>query len=124
MMKTPKILIVEDNFDNSQLVQLLLEREKFKISTAVNGKEGLEVARREHPDLIVLDLDMPVMSGWDMLQQLKADPAIRDTRVVVVTAHLLPGERDRAVEANADGFVSKPFTVNELVSEIKGCLNR
>ena len=119
-----RILIVEDNFDNSQLVQLLLEREKFKISTAVNGKEGLEVARREHPDLIVLDLDMPVMSGWDMLQQLKADPAIRDTRVVVVTAHLLPGERDRAVEANADGFVSKPFTVNELVSEIKGCLNR
>ena len=123
-MKTPKILIVEDNFDNSQLVQLLLEREKFEVLSAINGKEGLAVARKEHPDLIVLDLDMPVMSGWDMLQQLKADPAIRDTRIVVVTAHLLPGERDRAVEANADGFVSKPFTVNELVSEIKGCLNR
>jgi CheY-like chemotaxis protein len=121
-MKTPKILIVEDNFDNSQLVQLLLEREKFEVFTAVNGKEGLEVARRERPDLIVLDLDMPVLSGWDMLKQLKDDPAIRDIRVVVVTAHLLPGERDKAVETGADGYVSKPFTVNELISEIKGCL--
>jgi two-component system cell cycle response regulator DivK len=123
-MKTSKILIVEDNFDNSQLVQLLLEREKFEVFAAVNGKEGLEVARREHPDLIVLDLDMPVLSGWDMLKQLKDDPAIRDTRVVVVTAHLLPGERDKAVATGAEGYVSKPFTVHELISEIKGCLEQ
>ena len=121
-MDKPKILIVEDNFDNSQLVQLLLKREKYDVLAAVNGEEGLELARNEHPALIVLDLDMPVMSGWDMLKKLKADPDIRNIRIVVVTAHLLPGERDRVVGAGADGYVSKPFTVKELVNEIKICL--
>jgi two-component system cell cycle response regulator DivK len=121
-MDNTKILIVEDNYDNSQLVQLLLKRENFEALSAVNGKEGLDVARSEQPDLIVLDLDMPVLSGWDMLKQLKDDPAIRDIRVVVVTAHLLPGERERALEAGANGYVSKPFTVSELIGEIRKCL--
>jgi len=117
-----KVLIVEDNLDNLQLVQLLLEREKFEVVVAVNGKEGLETTRKELPDLIVLDLDMPVLSGWDMLKQLKDDPVIRDIRIVVVTAHLLPGEREKALAAGASGYVSKPFTVNEFIGEIKRCL--
>ena len=119
-----RILIIEDDRHIAEGLQLNLKLKGYQVSIAPDGPTGLQDWKTLQPDLIVLDLDMPVMSGWDMLQQLKADPAIRDTRVVVVTAHLLPGERDRAVEANADGFVSKPFTVNELVSEIKGCLNR
>ena len=122
-MDKSKILIVEDNFDNSQLVKLVLERENYQVLSASNGKEGLELSRSETPNLIVLDLDMPVLDGWEMLKRLKADPAIRDTRIVVVTAHLLPGEGDRALSAGADGYVSKPFTVTDLVSEIRRCLS-
>ena len=115
----PKILIVEDNFDNLTLVRLLLEREGFQVITAFDGQEGMKIARSEKPDLIALDLDMPVMDGWEFLRQAKSDPDIQDIPVVVVTAHLMPGERNRVLEAGGAGYVSKPFKVKDLVNEIQ-----
>lgn len=116
------ILIVEDNFDNLTLVRILLEREGYQVITAFDGEEGLKVARREKPDLIALDLDMPVMDGWELLRQAKSDPEIQDIPVVVVTAHLMPGERGRVIEAGGAGYVSKPFKVRELAHEIQKAL--
>jgi len=114
----PKILIVEDNFDNLTLVRLLLEKDGYQVVFALNGKEGLDLARSEKPDLIALDLDMPVIDGWQFLSQAKGDPDIQDIPIVVVTAHLLPGERNRVLQAGADGYVSKPFRVDDLANEI------
>ena len=117
-----KILIVEDNFDNLTLVRLLLEREGYQVVVSFDGREGLELARAEKPDLIALDLDMPILDGWEFLRQAKSDPDIQDIPVVVVTAHLMPGERNRVIEAGGAGYVSKPFKVNVLVEEIQRCL--
>jgi CheY-like chemotaxis protein len=117
-----KILIVEDNFDNMTLVQLLLEREGYQVLLANDGQEGLETARQDPPDLIALDLDMPVMDGWEFIREAKADAHLQEIPVVVVTAHLLPGERNRVLKAGCAGYVSKPFKVKDLVSEIQRCL--
>jgi CheY-like chemotaxis protein len=88
-------------------VRILLEREGFQVVTAFDGAKGLEVARRDQLDLIALDLDMPVMDGWRLLRQVQSDPDIRDIPIVVVTAHLMPGERNRVIEAGGAGYVSK-----------------
>lgn len=117
-----KILIVEDNFDNMTLVRLLLEREEYQVLLANDGQEGLDVARQEPPDLIALDLDMPVMDGWEFIRKAKADPNIQDIPIVVVTAHLLPGERNRVLKEGCAGYVSKPFKVKDLIGEIQRCL--
>jgi len=118
------ILIVEDNFDNLTLVRILLEREGYQVVTAFDGEEGLKVARRDMPDLIALDLDMPIMDGWELLRQAQSDPDIQDIPIVVVTAHLMPGERNRVIEAGGAGYVSKPFKVRELANEIQKALEK
>ena len=121
-MTMQKILIVEDNFDNMNLIRLLLEGKGFEVFSALDGRIGLSTARETPPDLILLDLDMPIMDGWSFIRAAKADPTLQDIPIVVVTAHLLPGERNRVLEAGCAGYVSKPFRVNELMSEIERCL--
>ena len=118
----PKILIVEDNFDNLTLVRLLLEREGYQVVVALDGGKGLDLVRSEKPDLIALDLDMPVMDGWELMRKVKTDPDMQDIPIVVVTAHLMPGERSRVLKAGGAGYVSKPFKVRDLVNEIQKCL--
>ena len=117
-----KILLVEDNFDNLNLVQMVLEREGYQVLQANDGLEGLRIARENTPDLIALDLAMPTMDGWEFLREAKADDSLKDIPVVVVTAYLLPGERSRVIDAGCAGYVSKPFKVKELISEIQRCL--
>jgi len=121
-MADKRILIVEDDRDNTTLIRLLLEREGFDVLTADNGEKGLALTRSKKPDLIVLDLDLPVMDGWRMIEKLKKGAKTRDIPIVVVTAHLLHDERSKAFEAGCQGYVSKPFQVRDLVAEIKRCL--
>ena len=122
-MEPPKVLIIEDNLDNLTLVQLLLERESFQIIAAYDGQSGLKIAKGEKPDLVVLDLDMPVLDGWEVIHTMKADPALAQLPIVVVTAHLLPGERNRVLSLGCDGYVSKPYKVQELLGEIRRVLS-
>jgi len=122
MADKQRILIVEDDIDNTNLMRMLLERENFEILCAENGQKGFDMSKSESPDLIILDLDMPVMDGWKMLEQLQKDSATKAIPVVVVTAHLLPDERDRVFDAGGKGYIFKPFQANDLIAEIKGCL--
>jgi two-component system cell cycle response regulator DivK len=121
-MGKARILIVEDNVDNLSLLVFLLERAGYEVLTAPNGQMGLDIVCQAPPDLIILDLAMPVLDGWDMLHELKAEPRSAGIPVVVVTAHLISGEHNRVMDAGGDGFVSKPFTVEGLISEVERCL--
>lgn len=121
-MAKEKILIVEDDLDNSSLIRLLLEIEDYAVMSAIDGEKGFDMAQRNHPDLIILDLDMPVLDGWGMIEKLKQNDQTRDIPIVVVTAHLMPNEREKVLRAGGNGYVSKPFRVRELIAEIKACL--
>ena len=110
-MNKPRVLIVEDNVDNFELVRFLLERAGDEVLSAVNGVEGVDAAKREQPDLVLMDLSMPEMDGWTATAQMKAEEATRHIPVLALTAHTLPSERKRAIDAGCDGYISKPINV-------------
>lgn len=110
-MTKPRVLIVEDNADNFELVRFLLERAGYQVLSAINGAEGVEAAKREQPDLVLMDLSMPEMDGWKATAQMKAENTTRHIPVLALTAHTLPGDRKRALDAGCDGYISKPINV-------------
>ena len=110
-MNKPRVLIVEDNVDNYELVRFLLERAGYQVLSAANGVEGVDAAKREQPDLVLMDLSMPEMDGWKATAQMKAEETTRHIPVLALTAHTLPGDRKRAIDAGCDGYISKPINV-------------
>jgi len=118
-----RVLVIEDNEDNLALMRLLLERAQYEVLLATNGAEGLEIARQEQPDILLLDLAMPEMDGWEVAAAMKADIVTKDIPIIAVTAHALPKDRERAYEAGCDSFVIKPFSVTKLISEIENLLD-
>ena len=110
-MSKSRVLIVEDNVDNFELVRFLLERAGYQVLSAANGVEGVDAAKREQPDLVLMDLSMPEMDGWRATAQMKAEETTRHIPVLALTAHTLPGDRKRAIDAGCDGYISKPINV-------------
>jgi CheY-like chemotaxis protein len=110
-MSKPRVLIVEDNVDNYELVRFLLVRAGYDVLSAANGRDGVTMAQREHPDLILMDLSMPEMDGWDATQNLKAGADTKNIPVWALTARVTPADRTRAFDAGCDGFISKPINV-------------
>src|SRR5215510_4723476 len=114
------ILIVEDNMDNYELVRFVLERAGYDVFLAVNGRDGVDAARLQKPDLILMDLGMPEMDGWVATEKIKADMETQSIPLIAITAHTLPRDRFRALQAGCDGYVSKPIHVEsflELIDE-------
>jgi two-component system cell cycle response regulator DivK len=103
-----RVLVVEDVEFNRDLIVQLLE-DQYEILTAGNGAEGLEVARRERPDLILMDLSLPVMDGWEATRRIKADESLRRTPVIALSAHAMKGDEDRARQCGCDAYLSKPL---------------
>jgi two-component system, cell cycle response regulator DivK len=108
-MSKGHILVVEDNIDNYELVRFILERAGYDVFLAMNGRDGVAAARLQKPDLILMDLTMPEMDGWRAAERLKADEATKSIPLYALSAHTLPNERKRALEAGCDGYVSKPI---------------
>ena len=108
-MGKARILVVEDNMDNYELVRFILERAGYDCFLAMNGRDGVGAARSQKPDLILMDLTMPEMDGWLAAEKLKADDATKSIPLIALSAHTLPSERKRALEAGCDGYVSKPI---------------
>src|SRR5512143_2443568 len=104
-----RIVIVEDSPDIRALVRMLLEAGGHEVITAKNGREGVETTRRERPDIVLMDLSLPVLSGWEAVREIKATPAIARIPVLAVTAHAMHGDRERALAAGCDGFIAKPI---------------
>jgi CheY-like chemotaxis protein len=117
-----RILIVEDNKANLELVQYLLTASGYTTLAAWDGREGVQIAREEKPDLIVCDLRMPGMDGYDVMRYLKKDSLLRHIPIVAVTAHSMPGVRDDVLAAGFDGYLSKPIDPETFVRTIENFL--
>jgi two-component system cell cycle response regulator DivK len=111
-MAKVRILIVEDNEDNQELMRFLLERAGYDVMSVENGLEGVKAARREKPDIILMDLSLPELDGWSAARQIKADPELNNIPMIAVTAHTLPGDRRKALEAGFDSYISKPINIH------------
>lgn len=123
-MSKGRILVMEDNMDNYELVRFILERAGYDVFLAVNGRDGVDAARFQKPDLILMDLGMPEMDGWRAAQKLKSDEATKSIPLYALTAHTLPLERKRAIQAGCDGYVSKPIYVEGFLGLIESVLVR
>jgi CheY-like chemotaxis protein len=121
-MSKGHILVVEDNMDNYELVRFILERAGYEVFLAMNGRDGVAAARLQKPDLILMDLTMPEMDGWRAAEKLKADESTKAIPLFALTAHALPSERKRALEAGCDGYVSKPIHMAGFLEMIEGAL--
>jgi two-component system cell cycle response regulator DivK len=119
-MSKGRILVVEDNMDNYQLVRFILERAGYDVFLAVNGRDGVDAARLQRPDLILMDLGMPEMDGWIATEKLKSDDTTKSIPLYALTAHTLPVERKRALLAGCDGYVSKPIHMEGFLEVIDG----
>jgi CheY-like chemotaxis protein len=112
------ILLVEDNELNRDMLTRRLVRRGFNVECAVDGEAGVRLARDRHPDLILMDIGLPVIDGWEAIRQLKALPETREIPIVALTAHAFSEDRDRAFAAGCAGFVSKPVDMQYLLDTI------
>jgi two-component system cell cycle response regulator DivK len=121
----PKILYVEDNDDNIYLLRMRFELTgEHELLVAEDGERGVAMARAERPDLILMDLELPVIDGWEATRRLKADPATRDIPIIALTAHALAGAREKALAAGCDDFDTKPVEFERLMAKIVELLGR
>lgn len=113
-----KILIADDNALNREIMHRRLEREGFNVVLASTGKEALALARAERPTLILMDMSMPMMNGWDATRHLREDESLRHIPVIALTANALTGDRERSLEAGCDEYESKPVDFTSLLKKI------
>ncbi len=118
-----KILYVEDNDDNVYMLKMRLELlEGFEVSTAANGEAGCAAAAAELPDLILMDMDLPVIDGWEATRRLKEGATTRQIPIIALTAHAMAGAREKALAAGCDDFDTKPIDFNRLLEKINSVL--
>lgn len=118
----PKVLVVEDNEPNRRMLARRLERRGYEISTAADGAEAIDSVRREPPDIILMDMSLPVMHGWDATREIKSDPVTASIPVIALTAHALSGDRDKALQSGCDEFDTKPYDLDRLIGKIETLL--
>ena len=114
----PKILIVEDNEMNRDMLSRRLERRGFAIVMAIDGQQGVDMARSEKPDLILMDMSLPVMDGWTATRTIKDDAEMAKIPVIALTAHAMAGDREKAMEAGCDDYDTKPIELPRLLEKI------
>lgn len=117
-MSKGRILVVEDNMDNYELVRFILERAGYDVFLAVNGRDGVDAARLQHPDMILMDLGMPEMDGWEAAEKLKSDQITKFIPLYALSAYTLPSDRKRALDAGCDGYFTKPIHMQSFLDAI------
>jgi two-component system, cell cycle response regulator DivK len=118
----PKILYVEDNEDNVYMLRRRLQRSGFEVVVAADGEQGIELARTERPDLILMDLSLPVLDGWEATRRLKAAEDTQSIPIIALSAHAMPGDREKALEAGCDDYDPKPVKLPSLLAKIRALL--
>ena len=112
------VLLIEDNELNRDMLTRRLERKEFIVSCAEDGQSGLDMAKNEMPDIILLDLSLPVIDGWSVARQLKADTNTKDIPIIALTAHAMKGDREKALDAGCDEYDTKPVNLEGLLDKI------
>ena len=120
----PKILLVEDNEMNRDMLSRRLIRKGYEVVMATDGPQGVAMAASERPDLILMDMSLPVLDGWDATRQVKADPATKGIPVIALTAHAMESDRQKALEAGCDDFDTKPVELPRLLTKIEELLKK
>ena len=118
----PRILVVEDNEENRDSLSRRLQRRGFEVLLAENGLVGVATAKAEKPDLILMDMNMPELDGWEATRQIKAEAALADTPVIALTAHAMTGDRERAIAAGCADYHTKPVEFQKLLAQIETVL--
>lgn len=119
-----KILLVEDNEMNRDMLSRRLAKRGYEVLIAVEGEQGVALARTGSPDLVLMDMSLPVLDGWEATRRLKSDPATRAIPIIALTAHAMAGDREKAREAGCDDFDTKPVELPRLLSKIEGLLQK
>ena len=118
------ILLVEDNEMNRDMLSRRLERKGYQVLIAVDGQQGVAMAQSQTPALVLMDMSLPVLDGWEATRKLKEDPATRGIPVIALTAHAMSGDRERALEAGCDDYDTKPIDLSRLLDKIQALLTR
>lgn len=118
----PKILLVEDNEINRDMLSRRLERRGYRVAIALDGEQGVSMAGLEAPDLILMDMSLPVLDGWEAARQLKAAPETRAIPIIALTAHAMVGDREKAIESGCDDYDTKPVEFQRLLEKIETIL--
>ena len=119
-----KILVVEDNEMNRDMLTRRLQRRGYEVVIAVDGAEGLAMAQSESPALVLMDISLPVLDGWEATRRLNMAPETKSIPVIALTAHAMSGDRERCIEAGCDDFDTKPVEIARLVGKIEALLQR
>src|SRR5689334_22682438 len=120
----PQVLLVEDNEASRDGLARHLRRKGYEVLVAVDGRQGVDAARAAAPDLILMDMSLPVLDGWEATRQLKAAPQTRDIPVIALTAHAMAGDREKALEAGCDDYDTKPIEFARLLAKINSLLEK
>ena len=115
----PKILLVEDNEMNRDMLGRRLQRHGFEVCLAEDGPKGIELAHAEHPDLVLMDIALGAMDGWEATRRLKADPATSTIPIIALTAHALASDQQKAIEAGCDAYIAKPAEPRAVLNAVK-----
>jgi CheY-like chemotaxis protein len=114
-----KILLVEDNEMNRDMLSRRLQRRGYEIVIAVDGKQGVAMANSEHPDLILMDMSLPIMDGWEATKNIKANTSTKSIPIIALTAHAMSGDREQAMKAGCDDYDTKPIDLPRLLTKIE-----
>ncbi len=120
----PKILLVEDNEDNRDMLLRRLERRGYQIIVAMDGQQGVDKAKAEQPDLILMDMSLPVLDGWTATSQLKALPETKHIPIIGLSANAMAGDYEKGIAAGCDDYDTKPVEINRLLEKMQGLLNK
>jgi len=117
-----RILVVEDHEDNRRILRYLLNSVGYQVIEVVTGEEGVSAAEAQHPDLILMDIQLPGLDGYEATRRIKANAALRSIPIIVVTSYALSGDDKKAFEAGCDAYVTKPFNPGQLLAKVRGYL--
>lgn len=120
---TRNILIVDDNADNRELAAKVLRDKGYATTEATTGEEALDKVARERPDLVLLDISLPVIDGYEVARRLKSSATFRHIPVIALTAHAMRGDREKALAAGCDGYIAKPISIRDLPEQVRHHLN-
>lgn len=122
VMAKVRILYIEDNFANQVLIRRVLEAEGYQVDEASSGLSGIEMAAANRPDLILVDINLPDVDGYETTARLRQMNGVSDVPIIALTANVMDGDRERTIEAGCDGYIQKPIDVDELPRQIEGYL--